>query len=298
MKIRLLAGAVALGTMAAIGGCGADEPAAARDGGPDSGKVKVVASTNVWGSVASAVGGDLVEVTSIISDPAGDPHSYQLTPRDAAALGGADLVVVNGGGYDESVVEAAGDAPRKIEAFALAGPEADNEHVWYRIATVAVVGDEIAEQLAQVQPDAAEEFRANAAAFTEDLKTLMGEVDELAVIGGGAEVASTEPIAYYLFKDAALPDVTPPEFTEAIEEETDPPAAAVAELQDMIVNREVRLLAHNPQTESPVVAELQAKARESGVPVVELTETLPPGQDYLTWMGGQVESLSTALRLR
>lgn len=297
MRIRLVAGAAVLGTMAVISGCGAGGPAAA-PGGSDSGKAQVVASTNVWGSVASAVGGDLVEVMSIISDPAGDPHSYQLTPRDAAALEGADLVVVNGGGYDESVAEAAGDAPHMVEAFALAGPEAGNEHVWYRVATVAAVGDEIAERLSEVRPDSAAEFRANAAAFTEDLKALTGEIDELAVIGGGAKVAATEPLAYYLFKDAALPDVTPPEFTEAIEEETDPPAAAVAELQDMIVNREVRLLAHNPQTESPVVGDVVAKARDSGVPVVELTETLPPGRDYVTWMSGQIEALSTALRQR
>ena len=69
----------------------------------DNGKPTVVASTNTWASVVRAVGGDNVNVRSIISDPAADPHSYESSPRDAAALSDADLVVFNGGGYDDFV---------------------------------------------------------------------------------------------------------------------------------------------------------------------------------------------------
>ena len=60
----------------------------------------VVASTDVWGSVARAVTGGHVAVTSILTGAQTDPHSYQATPSDAAAIADAALVVYNGGGYD------------------------------------------------------------------------------------------------------------------------------------------------------------------------------------------------------
>src|SRR5262245_34774886 len=77
-------------------GCGGGNTA-----GETGGKVSAVASTDVWGSVIAAVGGDNVQVTSIIHDPQADPHSYETTPQDAIAAQGAQLTLQNGGGYDD-----------------------------------------------------------------------------------------------------------------------------------------------------------------------------------------------------
>ncbi len=84
------------------------------------GELTVVASTDVWGSVVRAVGGDQVDVESIIDDPATDPHSYESTPRDAATISDADLVLSNGGGYDEfmpQILSATGEQKPAIQAF-------------------------------------------------------------------------------------------------------------------------------------------------------------------------------------
>ena len=62
----------------------------------DSTPLTVVTSTNVYGSIAQAVGGDRVSVESLITDPAADPHSYESTPADAATVAGALVVVLNG----------------------------------------------------------------------------------------------------------------------------------------------------------------------------------------------------------
>lgn len=301
MKIRWAAAVTVLGVALTITGCGPGAQA------PGEG-ISVVASTDVWGSVASAVGGDLVRVEAIVSDPTGDPHSYQLTPRDAAALTEADLVVFNGGGYDDFVRQALGDdAPPTVEAFGLAGAEGiglgastgrdghgDNEHVWYRLATVAAVADAIADRLAEIRPASAETFRAGATAFRGELDDLSARVQRIATAGTGAEIVATEPIAHYLLQEAGLRDVTPEAFVEAVEEESDPPAAAVAQIQDLVSGRRVALVVHNPQTETPVVTDVVARAREAQLPVVELTETLPAGQDYVTWMSAQIEALSSA----
>jgi len=302
MMTRLAAGVAALGMAVTITGCGQDAAAERRAGGD----ITVTASTNVWGSLASAVGGDEVDVTSIISDPARDPHSYQLTPRDAARLTGAQLVVVNGGGYDDSVEQAIGEGGQVINAFALGRPKGetktsgghengDNEHVWYRLATVAAVADEIAKRLGEIRPESRDAFETNAKSLKDKLDGLANRLDEIAQAHGGAKVVATEPLAHYLIEDAGLQDVTPAEFVEAIEEETDPPAAAVAGIQRLVAQRQVTVVIHNPQTETPVVADVLSKARAANLPVVDMAETLPARQDYVMWMTEQIEALSSAL---
>jgi zinc/manganese transport system substrate-binding protein len=302
---RLIAAVAAVAAMAACGQS-APTPSGAEPA------IVVVASTDVWGSVARAVGGKEADVKAVIADPSGDPHSYEVTAKDAATLRGAALVVYNGGGYDTFVEQALGDGgPRRINAFdvhqgktegsASSKPEHDddeNEHVWYELATVSAVAREIASQLALIRPSAKDTFIANADAFDrglDGLKSRIGGVAAAAGGGTGRSVVATEPVAHYLLDAAKLTDVTPPEFVEAIELETDPPAAAVAEMQELVSQRKVAVLVHNPQTETPVVTDLLARARAAGLPVVDMTETLPTGLDYLTWMGNQIQALSEAL---
>ncbi len=52
---------------------------------------------------------------------------------------------------------------------------------------------------------------------------------------------------------------------------------------------------YNPQTETPVTRQIRATAETAGVPVVQMTETLPEDTDYLTWMGSQVNALAKAV---
>ena len=299
MSIRPVRLVAAIGVLAALTACGQSGSAAPPAGDDDS--IPVVASTNVWASVASAVGGNEVDVRAIVADPAGDPHSHRVSAKDAAQLRGAQLVVFNGGGYDDFVRQALGDGddgrgPRLVEAFELRPDKAaENEHVWYDLPTVAMVAGEIAAQLSQLRPEAKAAFVANADAFDAKLDELEGKVSDLGTASGGRSAGATEPVAHYLLQAAKLTDATPEEFVEAIEEETDPPAAAVAQVQRLVSERRITVLVHNPQTETPVVTDLVAQAHAAGIPVVDMTETLPDGQDYLTWMGNQIKALSEAL---
>lgn len=282
------------------GGSGSGDGAAA--GTPTAGgrTLTVVTTTNVWGSVVSAIAGPGVEVRSIMQDPAADPHSYESTPTDAAAIAGADLVVVNGGGYDEWGTQIlAGDPEvrnRSIEAFALRGDQAqENEHVWFDPTAVKGVVNQVADRLAALEPAQAAALRERASAFA-------GRVDDenarLAQIGQarpGARVFATEPIAHYLLASAGVTDATPPAFSGAIENETDPPAATVAEVGTLVGTRGVNALVFNPQTETPITEQLRTAATGAGVPVVDVTETLPAGQDYLTWLDGNRAALARAL---
>jgi zinc/manganese transport system substrate-binding protein len=111
-----------------LAGCGEVSGAAGGSAGAGGPVVSVVASTDVWGDVVAQVAGDLaqerVRITSIIDDPAADPHSYESTPAGAAAVAGAQLVVYNGGGYDDwmqQLVESAGGDRKVINVAELSG---------------------------------------------------------------------------------------------------------------------------------------------------------------------------------
>jgi zinc/manganese transport system substrate-binding protein len=289
--VPLLVGAALL----TLAGCGDDGGSAAADG-----KVAVVASTNVWGSVAKAVGGDDVSVESLIDDAAGDPHAHPDKPEDATALAGADLAVYNGGGYDEfftKLADSTGADLKRIDAFAVSGhPDGENEHVWYDLPTVRKVADEIAAELGAIDPAHKDAFAANAERFGTRLDTLAAQAEQVGQSKPGAKVVATEPVAHYLLDAAGLTDATPSEFSEAIEEETDPPVAAVVRTTGLITDKRVVALVNNAQTETAITDSLTDAAKSAGVPVVTVTETLPEGvTDYVEWMNEQLDALAGAL---
>jgi zinc/manganese transport system substrate-binding protein len=254
----------------------------------------------VWGSVAAAVGGDDVSVRSLIDDAAADPHAYPDKPEDATALAGADLVVYNGGGYDDfftKLLDGTGTDARQVDAFTVSGHgNGANEHVWYDLPTVKKVADKIAADLGAIDPAGKDAFAANAKEFGTELDALTAKAQQAGAAEPGAKVVATEPVAYHLLDAAGLTDATPPEFSEAIEEETDPPVAAVAQTTDLITGKQVAMLVNNAQTQTPVTESLTASAKKAGIPVVTVTETLPPGvTDYVEWMTNQLDAVAGAL---
>jgi zinc/manganese transport system substrate-binding protein len=298
MSPRLAWSVAGAATIAVVlSGCSSSTNAGPQQQG---GKIAVVASTNVWGSVVQAVGGDQVDVKAILNDPSADPHSYQSSATDATALKNAKLAVYNGGGYDDfftKLVTESGQDARKIVTFELSGkPEGTNEHVWYDLPSVKKVADKVAEELGAIAPDRKDAFLANAKTFDTRIDELVAKTEQIGKAKPGQKVVVTEPVADLLLETAGVQNVTPEEFSEAIEEETDPPAAAIAETSGLVQNKQVAALVNNEQTETPVTNQLNDAAKSAGVPIVQVTETLPEGvTGYLDWMTKQVDALSGAL---
>ncbi|MGM0929355.1 MAG: metal ABC transporter solute-binding protein, Zn/Mn family [Actinomycetota bacterium] len=311
-------------------------------GGADEadGTLSVVASTNVYGDVARSIGGDHVEVTSIIDRMAQDPHSYEATARDKLAVSQADLVLENGGGYDtfmhtladdtgvdhNNIITAvelsplpgaedeaphapadtnaddggtdhAGDGPDQADhGHAEHGHGGFNEHVWYDLPTMAKVADAVASKLSALDPEEADTFKANAGQFQAGLDTLQAEVDALAAAADGETVAATDPVPLHLFDALGLENKTPDDFMEAAEEGSDASPQALKEAEDLVTGGSVRFVAYNEQTEGPQTQRLRVLAEKAGVAVVDFTETLPEGQDYLGWMRANLHAVEKALR--
>lgn len=293
---------------------------------PDDDTLTVVASTNVWGSVAQAVAGDGVDVESIIAEPSADPHSFEATPLDAAKIADASLLVYNGGGYDrfvDDILESSGSDGMTVNAFELMQGEhaehdhaqddhaghaghaghdheghqhgAVNEHVWFDVPTVDATAQAIANKLAELDPAGAEEYRANAEAFRAGLQKITAITDGIAAAHPEAPVAQSEPIAHYLLEAVGARDVTPEQFTSAIEEGNAPAPAAIAETRRVLTDKEAQVLIYNVQTQDRVTQDMRKTAEAASIPVVEVTETLPEGQDYIQWQTANATALAAAL---
>jgi len=290
----VLAAASAL-TVFALAACSSSAGGAQPSAGD---KVSVVTSTDVWGSVVTAVGGDKVDVKAIIHDPSADPHSYETTADDALAAKNAKLLLSNGGGYDEFFGKLADSADaKKLVAYDIAATGDENEHVWYDLAGVEKVADQVAAQLGEIQPASKDLFTANATAFKAKAEALLAKVAGIGAAHPGAKVVVTEPVAHYLLRTAKLTDATPKAFSDAVENDTDVPAAAVSEYKQLISTKQVQALINNAQTVTPLTQDVVAQAKSAGIGVVDVTETLPAGvTDYIVWMTGEADALAGALK--
>jgi len=278
-------------TVAALATAGCSQHASR----PDNTSVDIVASTDVWGSVASAVAGEYASVKSIESGASADPHSFEATPADVAEISDASLLVYNGGGYDHWVDDVIAADPEidAVDAYSLRGTQGrDNEHVFYDLGVAKAVADEIAKRLGEIDSTHADQYRSNARRFGEQADDIATPEREIGKAHPSGSVIATEPVAYYLLRNAGIADRTPAGFASAVEEGDDPAPADVAAVLDLISSHQVSVLLFNPQTETAATEQIQDAARSASLPVVTVTETLPSGVDYLTWQRDTVDQLA------
>lgn len=293
---RFLPALLAPALVVGLAGCGASSA------GEDDGRVSVVASTNVYGSLVQLVAGETVRVTSLIDSPAQDPHSFEASARDRLAIAEADLVILNGGGYDpfmNALLDASGTGDLVVlDAFETTGlPDGANEHVWYDLGVMAALAAEVGATLSDLAPEHAETFAANVDRLEVAFDELEATADEIAAAVGGQDAATTEPVPQYLLERAGLVDVTPEAFSEAIEEGSDVAPRDLETMLSIVASGDLVLLAYNDQTTNAQTEQVRAAAEAAGVPVVSFTETLPEGDDYLGWMRGNLAAIAAAAGL-
>lgn len=269
-----------------------------------TGVIKVVAAENFWGSLVSQLGGSHVNVTSIVSDPNTDPHEYESNPADAIAITDAQLVIVNGAGYDtwaQDIISAE-STPHQVvlDVQQLINQPVDaNPHFWY---SPYYVNDTVAamyKDLVKIEPAETAYFEQQYASLNASLWT--SYMHQEAVIKSqyaGAPVASTESIFVYMANATGLDVVSPAAFMDAVAEGNDPPAQSVAQFQTLLQggNSSVRVLVYNEQTVTPLTQSIKSEAAQYQIPTVGVTETIqPPTLTFQAWMQGELAALTNAL---
>jgi zinc/manganese transport system substrate-binding protein len=266
-----------------------------------SGRISVVAAENFYGDIAAQLGGPYVRATSILSDPNADPHLFEPGTANAAAVSQARLVIENGLGYDafmERLLSASRSSSRIVltiaDAVGIGGADA-NPHIWYDLPRLPEMAKAIADGLIAADPAHRPFFQDRLSTFEASLEPLDDAVTGIKARHGGAPVAYTEPVSGYLLAAAGLIVRTPPEFARAIEEGNDPSPQAVAAMEGLLTESQVRVLLYNSQATSPITDRMRRLAQEHGIPIVPVTETLPKGQSFQQWQLSQIQALAGAL---
>ena len=302
----------------------------------DSQLPTVYATTNVWGSVAKAVGGDKVNVIVGVDDLSQDPHDYQATAIDKLNITKSAVMLVNGGGYDDwgmSLAESVSHKPVVINAVALSGlsPNTDNaadesagehqhdtqheiktahpqpsdhphvhgdfnEHVFFSLDTAKKVAEAVNKQLAATSP-------ANQAIYAKNTQHFIQQIDALKVraqqIGQQKVITAfaTEPVIEYLLADMGIKDVTPKAYVAQSETDAGVSVKVLNDSKSLLSNKQVGLLVVNAQTEDATSKQLITLAKALAVPVVAVYETFPDGvTSYTQFIEKTLDDFAAATR--
>jgi zinc/manganese transport system substrate-binding protein len=316
----------ALGTLV-LTGCSdsgsASSGAAVRSGDADAcpGEVVDVAvSVGQWSDLVERLGGACATVTTVVASSAVDPHSFEPDTADIAAFSGADLVVVNGAGYDgwaEAAVENLDPAPALVDVAEVAGLEGDEHaeethaegghseddghgaadpHLWYEPDVLPEVAAAVTEELRALSPDAAGYFDEQAAAWAEELQPYLDAVESLRAEADGRTYAATETVFDRTAAALGLEDVTPEGYRRAAGNESEPAPGDLTAFEAALADGSVDVLVYNAQTRGSIPEQLRAAAEDAGVPVVEVTES-PTDADgsFVAWQLAQLSALTDAL---
>jgi zinc/manganese transport system substrate-binding protein len=274
---------------------------AAPAGRSANGRITVIAGENFWGNLTEQIGGRHVEVTSLISKPDADPHLFEPGTSNGLAVATAAVVVVNGAGYDpfmDRLLKAAPSSHRTVvrvsDVLHVTGSD-PNPHLWYDTPRLPTVVTAIANALTTADPANAAAYRAGAARTIAALQPLEAAVKALKAADAGDPVAYTERVPGYLLAAAGLKVLTPAGFARAIEDGSEPSPSDEAAMRNLITSHQIKLLLYNEQATSPVTAQLQSLATSNTIPVVPVTETMPPNDTFESWQLGQVNAMIGAL---
>ena len=280
----------------AVAGCGSAVASAGK------GQIVAVGAENEYANVISQIGGPYVVVSAIESNPNTDPHSFEASPSVARTVAAARLVVQNGVGYDtfmNRIESASPSSSRKvIDVQTLLGlPDSTpNPHLWYAPRTMPAIAAALVKALSAIEPSHAAYFAANAKRFDASLDPWYRALKQFAARYPRTPVATTEPVGDYMLQAAATVNMTPFQFQSDVMNGVDPAPQAVTLQDDLFSLHQVKVFLYNQQVTDSLTESFLAKAKQNGIPVVGVYETMPtPGYDYQSWMLAEVNALQRAV---
>ncbi|WP_300766905.1 zinc ABC transporter substrate-binding protein [uncultured Bifidobacterium sp.] len=295
---QVASAALALATMVAMASCSFTRTSSpAESTTSDSDDVTVVSSLPQWGSLASYIAGDDITVTSIVSSSTTNPHDFEPTTKNVSTIRAADLVIVNGAGYDSWATKSASSSATIVSAAQTVGAmDGDNPHLWFSRDVRKSMAKEIEEALAKAMPSKSSSFAARLATWLDKESSLDKTISKLAKNHDGTRYAATDAIAYYLMSDLGFDDSTPDGYSKATSSESEPSASDIKEFTSLITNSRIDLLVTNADEQSSVAKILSAAAKARSIPIVSVSEKMPDGDDdLLKWISDVVTTISTAL---
>ena len=262
-------------------------------------KLSIVAAENFYGDIARQIGGNLVDVVTIMSNPDQDPHLFETTPTVIRQIGAAQIVIFNGADYDPWMNKLLSATPRAgrivVNVAELVGTKIGaNPHLWYAPATIPAVAKALAEAFSKADAPHAADYVSRQEAFESSLTGLHKKIDQIRAKYAGAVVTATEPVFGYMASALGF-KMRNERFQLAVMNDTEPSARDIAAFERDLREHKVRLLFYNKQASTKLTQRMLEVARSSDIRVVGVTETQPAGMNYQDWMLMQLDEVEKAL---
>lgn len=264
--------------------------------------IYAVGAENEYADVVSQIGGKYVSVTSIMSNPSTDPHSYEANTKDASAVAKATLVVENGLGYDDFMDKLQSSSPNSkrkvIDVSKVLGysKNTPNPHLWYKPGTMEKVAELVEKNLESQMPSQKQYFKNRLKTFDNSLKPWNDDLNKLSQAYKGTGIAVTEPVADYLLEAANLKVKTPWGFQASVMNGTDPSPQNVQIQENLLKNKEVKVFVYNQQAIDDATTNLMKLAKKNNIPVVGVYETMPSNYNYAKWMEEETNNILNAIK--
>lgn len=262
-------------------------------------KLQIVAAENVYGELARQLGGDYVEVTSILNNPNQDPHLFSATPSIAKAVADADLIIYNGIDYDnwmDKLLTVKSAKQRKVLVVAdmVGAKPGMNPHLWYDPATMPLLATSLIAALDELDKTHKNDYQQRLTQFLQDYQLLQADIYRIKLKYENVPVIASEPVFGYLAQALGL-NMHGEALQWSLMNETSPSPSQLKQFEDQLTQKQVKVFIYNKQVSQPLVQRLMEIARKVGIPCVGVTETQPAGMTYIQWMRAQLADLEKAL---
>lgn len=259
----------------------------------NSDKVSIVTTTNVYADIAKNVVGKYGSVQAIVKNSATDPHDFEPTTADAKELTKANIIVANGLGYDTWMNKLASSVSKKpvlVGEDLMGLKKGDNPHIWYDLDMPTKYVNYLVKRLSKLD-------KKHAAYFKENGDKYLAKVAKIKQIAKSTDkknnkpVFVSEPVFDYGLEEAGY-KIGDKEFKEAIENGTDPSPKTINKMTNEIKDKKIAFFVNNTQASSSTVKTFVKLAKENGVPVLNVRETIPNHITYLDWMRENYQNLA------
>ncbi|GHB13855.1 metal ABC transporter solute-binding protein, Zn/Mn family [Salinicola rhizosphaerae] len=286
---RLLSSLVALSVIS-VAGIGSAQAA-----------IHAVAAESSYGSMVESIGGDHVDVVSLLDSPDVNPHAFRADPKIVRNLEQADLVVLNGLGFDgwmEPLLKSTDGAERQVIRASEAGSHmimADkNPHLFYSPQIMLATASRVASALETIDPDNADDYRDNLAAFQQSLLPVYGAVQQVIADHPNLSITATVPVYSYMIALLGYENRYH-DIQFASMDNHQPSAQQVAIFTDALKQHQVDLLIYNLQVNNRLTQNQVSTAKEAGIPTVGVSAIPLHGEDYAQWQIEQLDAIDQAL---
>lgn len=265
---------------------------------PDASTIRIVASFYPVAEFARQVGGNLVDVMTVT--PAGvEPHEYEPTSQQVAAMYDADVFLYNGGGVDAWAERIAPELERRgittINMSDVVGMAVTDPHFWLDPVFAHAEVTLMKNTMTSVDPTHAVDYAQNADAYIEKLASLAADyANGLAMCNNRTVVTSHDAFAYlaarYNFDVIAISGISP---------EEEPSAGRLAEIAELAREQNISYIFFetlvSPRLSQTVADEIGASTLVFN-PLEGLTDNdIDAGKNYVSVMQENLSNLRTAM---